>query len=85
MAFKNCTRVIDNIQGCWGNPDDENRRKPRPDYPDRPDYPRPDYPNTPVAYVTTQEKIFFNAQNDPFPDTHVSQQKTSDIKTAVLV
>ena len=34
------------IQGCWGNPDDRNRLKTRPDYPNRPDYPdRPDYPN----------------------------------------
>ena len=34
------------IQGCWGNPDDGNCLKTRPDYPNRPDYPdRPDYPN----------------------------------------
>ena len=37
------------IQGCWGNPDDGNCLKTRPDYPNRPDYPdRPDNPNTPV-------------------------------------
>ena len=42
-----CVLLLFDIQGCWGNPDDGNWPKTRPDYPDRPDYlDRPDYPPT---------------------------------------
>ena len=39
MRFSKRRNFAD-LQGCWGNPDDGNCPKTRPDYPNRPDYPK---------------------------------------------